>query len=201
LIQALEAVTQSGGTGTHAVLPGLIVAGKTGTAQMVDAETGKYSREKYIASFIGFPVDVEPKIVIFASVTEPKGSYYASETAAPLFREVLKSVVNRCSLPVKLPAETVLAQDQSYRDSIRLAQAGVESPTAPLSVSASQVLSDDPGSTPSLMGLTPREVFRNFKGRQFQWEISGSGVVHGQFPAPGKPLVEGSVIRLLLSEP
>ncbi|NBU21553.1 hypothetical protein EBS43_09150, partial [bacterium] len=101
-IEALQAVTETGGTGTKATLPGLRVAGKTGTAQMVDPETGHYSRSKYIASFIGFPVEVNPRMVIFTSLIEPKGIYYASETAAPLFREVLASVANRCNLPMKV---------------------------------------------------------------------------------------------------
>ncbi len=118
LIDALEEVTKEGGTGIPAALPGFRIAGKTGTAQMVDKRTRRYSREKYIASFIGFAVGVEPKIVIYVSLTEPKGKYYATQTAAPLFREVLASVSNYCSLPAhdivpsKLLAHQLLAQQQ-----------------------------------------------------------------------------------------
>ena len=101
--EALESVTGEGGTGVRAALPGYRVAGKTGTAQKVDPSTGKYSKTKYVGSFIGFPLDVGAKIVIFTAVTDPKGSYYAAETAAPLFRNVLASVANRCSLPMNAP--------------------------------------------------------------------------------------------------
>ena len=99
LILALSDVIEEGGTGVKAALPGYRVAGKTGTAQMVDPQTGKYSREKHISSFIGFAVGVEPKIVVFTSLAEPKGSYYASLTAAPLFKEVLSVVAHHYSLP------------------------------------------------------------------------------------------------------
>lgn len=73
LIESLEEVTKDGGTGVTAALPGYKVAGKTGTAQMVDKKTGKYSREKHVASFIGFAAGVEPRIVIFTSLVEPRG--------------------------------------------------------------------------------------------------------------------------------
>ncbi|MCM2277643.1 MAG: transpeptidase family protein [Oligoflexia bacterium] len=109
VVEALESVTQEGGTGLKAVLPGYRVAGKTGTAQKVDPATGGYSRAKYVASFIGFPLEVEPRIVIFASIDEPHGLYYASETAAPLFREVLSAVANRFSLPARNAPPRVLA--------------------------------------------------------------------------------------------
>lgn len=99
--EALASVAEEGGTGLKANVEGYRVAGKTGTAQKVDPATGGYSRSKYIASFIGYAVDVDPKIVIFTMIDEPRGVYYASETAAPLFAEVLTAVGNRFSLPTR----------------------------------------------------------------------------------------------------
>lgn len=106
VVQALRSVTdkEGGGTGAKAVLPGYLVAGKTGTAQKVDPQTGAYSRSKYVASFIGFPLNVEPKLVIFASIDEPHGVYYGGEVAAPLFREVLNAAANRFGMP-SIPQE------------------------------------------------------------------------------------------------
>ncbi len=206
LIGALETVTEEGGTGVKAALPGFKVAGKTGTAQMVDPTTGKYSREKYIASFIGFPVGVEPKVVIFTSVVEPRGVYYASETAAPLFREVLASVANRCSLPVHLPMDPVLARGEGLIDAVHLHQAAPEVPSKEVAENSLNSSEADSGSAarelaPSFLGLTPREIFRKFTGRHFQWEVVGSGVVKMQVPPAGKPLEDGATIRLILSEP
>lgn len=188
--EALQSVTETGGTGTKASLLGYEVAGKTGTSQMVDASTGRYSREKYIASFIGYPVNVEPKVVIYTSLVEPRGSYYASMTAAPLFKEVLNSVANRCGLPSKrLPTPIRVLAEQSFPDKIQISQ-------------ASPLVKGNTGFImPILKGLTPREVIRVVQGHHFQLEISGTGVVLNQSPNPGKSIAEGDLIRLFLSEP
>ena len=49
------------GTGTLAHVPGYVVAGKTGTANKPDPQTGGYSTSKYVASFVGHRAgDVAP---------------------------------------------------------------------------------------------------------------------------------------------
>ncbi|MBL7170949.1 MAG: peptidoglycan glycosyltransferase, partial [Candidatus Omnitrophica bacterium] len=82
-----------GGTGRLVRIDGLDIAGKTGTAQKVSPEGG-YSKDKYIASFIGFmPVD-EPKILIGVFVDEPQGIHYGSVVAGPCFRDMAKQIYN-----------------------------------------------------------------------------------------------------------
>jgi len=61
----------------------LIVAGKTGTAQI--PIRGHYDKEKTIASFIGFAPADDPKFVMLISLREPSTSPWGSETAAPLW--------------------------------------------------------------------------------------------------------------------
>ena len=51
--EMLTAVTEDGGTGIEASVPGFHVAGKTATAQKADPVTGKDSPDKYTASFMG----------------------------------------------------------------------------------------------------------------------------------------------------
>ncbi len=210
VVEALTTVTEEGGTGMKATLPGYRIAGKTGTAQMVDPKTGQYSREKYIASFIGFPVDVEPKIVILTTVVEPRGIYYASETAAPLFREVLNSVANHVGLPTQA-APPKLALDPHlkgprlpslFKDSLRFSRAAFIIPEElkfkRLPNTYGKVRS---WIMPSLKGLSPREAFRILKGHPFQLVVLGVGVISSQVPEEGKEVAEGDKIRLILSEP
>jgi cell division protein FtsI (penicillin-binding protein 3) len=72
-------------------LKGYRIAGKTGTAQIPIA--GHYDKEKTIASFIGFAPADKPKLVMLITLREPESSPWASETAAPLFFNILNELL------------------------------------------------------------------------------------------------------------
>lgn len=63
------------------------VAGKTGTAQI--AEKGKYLEDATLTSFVGFAPADDPKFVMLVKLREPTSSPWGSETAAPLWYEIL----------------------------------------------------------------------------------------------------------------
>ncbi len=84
--EALKTVVQPGGTAVRAGMGYFSVAGKTGTAQK--AIRGRYVPGKYYSSFVGFfPAD-RPVLCIYVALDEPTGDYYASQTAAPIFRSI-----------------------------------------------------------------------------------------------------------------
>ena len=83
----LEGVVEEGGTASDVDVPGYVVAGKTGTAQV--AVNGGYSDTRFIASFIGFAPASDPQLEIAVIVEEPQGSSYAGgSVAAPAFAEI-----------------------------------------------------------------------------------------------------------------
>lgn len=205
--QALESVTQDPGTGIKAAVTGYRVAGKTATAQVIDPATRAYSHSKHIASFIGFALGIEPKIVIFTALDEPKGIYYASETAAPLFHDVLSAVATRFSLPEQPMPQTeqkrTLAsakQDQLKLSQARSVAAPVSKPEA-LDWQGTNALGTMVWKMPSLHGLTAREAMEVLQGHQFKLEVLGDGVVKSQSPEEGKQLSEGELVRLSLGDP
>ncbi|MGB5985764.1 MAG: penicillin-binding protein 2 [Desulfobacterales bacterium] len=100
LRQILGTVTSEGGTGTKAALKGYPVGGKTGTAQKID-ETGAYSRNKFISSFVGFVPTDNPQAVILVVVDEPRKSHYGGTVAAPAFREIAQELINYRNLPTR----------------------------------------------------------------------------------------------------
>jgi cell division protein FtsI (penicillin-binding protein 3) len=216
VVEALLAVTGEGGTGRKAALEGYRVAGKTGTAQKVDPKTGRYSKSSYISSFIGSAVEVEPRLVIFASVDEPRGSIYASETAAPLFRAVLNAAAARFSIPAQAEPARVLASGREgaapagakgvISDRLRTSLAKVMLPPDP-AVPAKlewQGATEDGAmkwKMPSLVGLTPREAMAMLQGRKFQVQASGTGVIRSHHPDEGKVIQDGGTLRLQLGEP
>lgn len=88
--EILEGVVKDG-TGKKAAVPGLRVAGKTGTSQKIDPKTRQYTHEKYIASFVGFAPAEDPKICIAVVLDEPQGgSYYGGAVAAPVVGKILQ---------------------------------------------------------------------------------------------------------------
>ena len=56
------------GTGKNARLDGWTAGGKTGTAQKIDPNTGRYSRTNVIASFTGFAPINNPAVTILVSI-------------------------------------------------------------------------------------------------------------------------------------
>lgn len=80
------------GTGKLAQVPGFNAAGKTGTAQKLEAN-GAYSHNKFIASFIGFAPADEPLISIVVVADEPHPYYFGGVVAAPAFRNIAKDVL------------------------------------------------------------------------------------------------------------
>lgn len=66
-------------------------AGKTGTAKVLDMETG-YLHRKYRASFAGYFPAEEPKYSCIVVISEPKGAFYGGSVAGPVFREIADCV-------------------------------------------------------------------------------------------------------------
>jgi cell division protein FtsI (penicillin-binding protein 3) len=93
------------GTGKNAKISGYTVGGKTGTSQKVDPATKTYSAKCYTASFCGMIPAINPEIVILVVIDEPKGSYYASSVASPIFANIAERVVQHLEIEKDDPVE------------------------------------------------------------------------------------------------
>jgi cell division protein FtsI/penicillin-binding protein 2 len=85
----LEGVLSPDGTASEVSVPGYQLAGKTGTANKVDTATGEYSKEKYVASFVGFAPADHPKLLTAVVIDEPQGNIYGGTVAAPAFGQIM----------------------------------------------------------------------------------------------------------------
>lgn len=95
----LKIVAEEDGTGKSASVEGNHVAGKTGTAQIIDPRTKRYSKEKYVGSFVGFVPADNPMIAMIVVIYEPKGQIYGGVVAAPVFREIAKQSLSYLNVP------------------------------------------------------------------------------------------------------
>ncbi len=154
------------GTGIRASVPGIEVAGKTGTAQKPSPQGG-YFKNKYYSIFVGFyPFDT-PKYSIIIVVDDPKGKYYGADVAAPAFREMVERIV-------------------SYERGNRFALTGDIAPVNMINV----MNSSGESYLPDLRGKTLKDVFVRYeqwkkKYPGMQLKIEGYGKVVIQKPNPG----------------
>jgi peptidoglycan glycosyltransferase len=91
LTTAMEGVVREG-TGTNAAIPGVQVAGKTGTAETPGNRSCGGGENENQAWFMGFAPAEDPKIAVVATVecTEQFGG----DVAAPIFRDVAEAILN-----------------------------------------------------------------------------------------------------------
>ncbi len=98
IVDMMEAVTNRGGTGTKAAIPGYRVAGKTGTAWKF--ATGGYSKNKYLSIFAGLVPASNPRLAAVVVVDEPSRSdYYGGDVAAPVFANVMSEALRLLAVP------------------------------------------------------------------------------------------------------
>lgn len=107
-----KSVTEEGGTGKSASVFGNTVAGKTGTAQMIDPKTKRYSKERYVSSFVGFVPADEPRLAMIVVIYEPKGQIYGGVVAAPVFKKVAEQALSYLGVPIE---EDVLQKHVSLK--------------------------------------------------------------------------------------
>ena len=90
LTTAMEGVV-SEGTGTNAAIPGVQVAGKTGTAETPSNKACGGGAEENQGWFMGFAPANHPKIAIAATVECT--TQFGNDVAAPIFREVAEALL------------------------------------------------------------------------------------------------------------
>lgn len=87
--EMLRGVLAAGGTASEASIEGYDLAGKTGTANKIDSDTGEYSRTRYVASFMGFAPASHPELLVSVVVDEPQYAIYGGQVAAPAFQKIV----------------------------------------------------------------------------------------------------------------
>lgn len=93
----VSVVENAHGTGKKGRIPGVCVGGKTGTAQMWNPQARRF--EGHIVSFVMFaPMDTLPQFAILVTVQEPKVGASGGEVAAPVAREIMRSILQRRGL-------------------------------------------------------------------------------------------------------
>ena len=107
-------VVEEDGTGMRCRIPGIVVGGKTGTAQK--AASGGYGK-KHMASFVALVPGDAPKYLIAAVVDEPEPNHYGGVVVAPAVREVAQGTLaynySLPNIPVNIPSADMAEASQT----------------------------------------------------------------------------------------
>ncbi len=178
VLEMMETAVQEGGTARRGRIDGIRISAKTGTAQVPDKDTGKYSETDFIASYLGiFPTD-DPRLIIYVVINHPRGKQiYGSQIAAPVFRESADRLITYTG--IHREGDPIIRHTGEVR--IKL----------PEEITIGSLM-------PDLTGMPKRLLLPLFKQGRFKVLISGNGYVVNQTPSPGTLLKQGMTVRLEL---
>ncbi len=89
-VQGMMEAVVTEGTGTAAQIPGVTVAGKTGTAELADTAGKKNAAKLTDAWFVGYAPVGDPKVVVAALFPN---AGYGADTAAPVVRQLIEDAL------------------------------------------------------------------------------------------------------------
>lgn len=171
------------GTGKNARVKHFTIAGKTSTAQRVDSAGGY---KGYIAGFIGYPVNVDKRFVIFVYVDNPtEKGYYGNQVAAPIFQKIAQGIL------YKNKSLNTLAKFKNH-DKTNLDNISIK-------YSARRKISK--GVVPNLLGLDKGSALEILDSLKAGYKHRGFGIVKKQSPAAGTPLGKNTIVKLYFEAP
>jgi cell division protein FtsI (penicillin-binding protein 3) len=172
------------GTGAAAKVPGLRIAGKTGTSQQITE--GKYSKRDYNSSFAGYFPAEKPEIVLVVRLDKPRKGYYGAQVAAPIFGRIAQKLVS-AGLVSSGAREFPAAEENPSPTAAEQTVATVETPDF------RGLLWDDALEAARAVGLKLTPIASNPK--------SGVIIVSGQKTKPGAPVKPGTEIIVQILQP
>ena len=159
------------GTGVAAREDWIRTGGKTGTAQK-SLDGLSYTPGAYVASFTGIVPVEDPRLVVLTVLDQPKGvKHYASMSAVPLFRDVVRDIRARTEYLTGVPGTRTAARLRPQAGEIRV--------------------------VPDVLHLSVEGAAERLRraGLQVAGEDKG-GLVIEQVPLPGTRLTRGAVVHL-----
>jgi cell division protein FtsI (penicillin-binding protein 3) len=208
------------GTGRLAQVADFAVAGKTGTAQMVNPATGGYFQSRLVASFVGFLPADDPRLVILVVLYDVAHGHFGGLYAAPVFSEIASAALQRLEIA---PVKTSLGYDTASLLPFRgetnspagvaaLREASLEDDASSFSAATlndpGEPATEDPapaykiatdGIAPEFRGESLRGAFAIARAHGVEIQTSGDGYVVAQNPSAGTP-IGGGAIQLTLAD-
>jgi len=173
------------GTGDNAKIEGYTIAGKTGTAQKPNDKKGGYLEDEYIASFVGYPIDVKSPFIVYVYVDAPsEKGHYGSEVAAPIFKKI---------------ARAILVKNNEYHSIAR--ESDNKKSEDSISLISSSVKRFKKNKVPNFIGLDRKSVLKLGEELNIRLQLNGFGIVTSQKPKAFSKLSGDKTVKIVLKKP
>ncbi|MGL1861278.1 MAG: penicillin-binding transpeptidase domain-containing protein [Pseudodesulfovibrio sp.] len=181
VLDMMKDVVHEDGTGRSARIPGITMAGKTGTAQK--AAKGGYG-DQYLSSFVALVPAEAPELLVITMIDEPQKANYGSMVAAPVCREI---TVRTLAYYGKL-SETL---DSSVAENIHVDELINEPMAESMTAPKAHPMTDK---VPNITGLPVRRALELLVKKGIVPVLKGQGMtVKGQQPKAGQPWPEDNM--------
>ncbi|HKW89642.1 MAG TPA: penicillin-binding transpeptidase domain-containing protein [Candidatus Acidoferrales bacterium] len=205
------------GTGKGYAQPfGYTAAGKTGTAQKIDPSTGRYSKQDFEASFIGYAPVNNPVVTILVNLDSPHWTmafqHDGGPSAGPIFKEVAEQVLAYLNVPHDMPEPPDLEMASLRRRGLALpAQSSggnYRAPRRPSVPSSHSLEATVPESStvsiaegqavtvPKLVGQSVRGVTEACSHLGLMPILIGDGIATDQTPDAGTRVLPGTKVTV-----
>jgi cell division protein FtsI (penicillin-binding protein 3) len=179
------------GTAKVSRIDGYTIAAKTGTSAKL--ENGTYSKQKYMASIVGFLPSRRPAVTVLVVIDTPQaGGYYGGPVAGPVFKRITEAAIRHIGLPRTIDPEQpvmIARRDAAHMTTVKF---GIST------VSANGPAPGPDGVMPDLRGMGARAAVRTLARVGLAPRLAGNGVVTAQDPMAGTPFDPGAPVRLWL---
>jgi len=167
----------SGAMGWRAGVQDMSLGVKTGTAQIIDPVTRRYSDTDFIASCVALLPAENPSLILYLAIIKPQGVIFGSRIAAPAIREAAESLIDYLGIPRGRNPQI------THPPSVNI-------PAGRLPAVETHV--------PDFTGLAKRVLLPLLVRNDLNVEIRGDGWVRRQYPPMGTPVTSGMTIILEL---
>ncbi len=220
-------VTSEAGTGRIFAIDGYNVAGKSGTAQILDKENGGYmiGKENYLFSFLGMAPAEDPQLIVYVAVLQPelKATEIGSDPVSKIFNPVMlnslkylnikpeeKIEINKHSMPsvkglsvenAKTVIEKMGVQPILIGNGSKIVEQQVKPKEEILEREKVILLTDGEMTIPDMTGWSMRDVLKVANLTGLKLNVTGSGFVSSQNIAPNSPVQKNDPLVVTLSPP
>ncbi|AGT27136.2 penicillin-binding protein [Borrelia miyamotoi] len=176
VLKMMQEVVNKGGI-PKLKMKNLSISAKSGTSQVIDKNTGKYSEEDYTSSILVIYPTENPKYIIYIVYRYPKKIIYGTRIAAPMAKEIIELIEHR--------------NNKNAYNEIKI--------SSRISISKPTIKYEKIGALPNFTGVSKRDLIKILKNyKNIKIKVNGNGFVYKQSHPPNTKLKDINELEITL---